>query len=233
MKVVTEEYGNSPTAERWGVRRYPVVFVDDVLVARPKDFGFAGEDDKSKGLYVPWRDPANQNRFKADLRRMVELRLKGETVAGLDVADVRTEAVPADGPVTLPALSLPSVTGTPLDSKSLSGKIVVVEMWATWCPPCRSTMAWLNTLQAKHGDRLAVIAIAVDSPAAEVLKMSAEIRPSYHVVQGTPEILGAFGEIAAVPKLFVFDRDGKRVQTFYGAPPDLHEKIDIAVARIK
>ena len=102
VKVVTEEYGNSPAAERWGVRRYPVVFVDDVLVARPKDFGFAGEDDKSKGLYVPWRDPASQKRFKADLRRMVELRLKGETVTGLNVPDVRTEAVSADGPVTLP-----------------------------------------------------------------------------------------------------------------------------------
>ena len=80
VKVVTEEYGNSPTAQKWGVRRYPVVFVDEVLVARPKDFGFTGADDKSKGLYVPWRDPANQQRFKTDLRRMIQMRLKSTSV---------------------------------------------------------------------------------------------------------------------------------------------------------
>ena len=161
---------------------------------------------------------------------MTEMRLKGEQVAGLDVAEVRAEAVPSDGPSTFPELPLRSIGGASLDSKALAGKVVVVEMWATWCPPCRSTMAWLNTLQAKHGDRLAVIAIAVDSPAAEVLKMSAQLKPSYHIVQGTPEIIASFGEVAAVPKLFVFDRSGKRIQTFYGAPPDLHQKIDAAVA---
>jgi thiol-disulfide isomerase/thioredoxin len=234
VKVVTEEHGNSPMAEKWGVRRYPVVFVDDVLVARPKDFGFAGEDDKSKGLYVPWRETASQERFKADLRQMVEKRLRGEQVAGLDVDDVNTASsgLSGDGPTELPTVAAPTVNGGTLDRKSLDGKVVVVEMWATWCPPCKSTVSWLNTLQAKYGDRLAVIAIAVDSPVADVQKMAGEIRPAYHVVQGTPEIIALFGEIAAVPKLFIFDRQNKRAHTFYGAPPDLHQKIDAAVGAL-
>jgi thiol-disulfide isomerase/thioredoxin len=232
VKVVTEEYGNSPMAEKWGVRRYPVVFVDDVLVARPKDFGFSGQEDTSKGLYVPWREPASQQRFKADLRRMVDMRLKGANVAGLNVDDVRTEATPADGPPALPALPLTTVGGTPLDMASLSGKVVVVEMWATWCPPCRSTLAWLNTLKARYGDKIEVVAIAVDSPLANVEKMTADIGAKYHVVQGTPEVIAQFGEVAAVPKLFLFDRQAKRAQTFYGAPPDLHEKIGAAVDRL-
>lgn len=232
VKVVTEEYGNSPTAQKWGVRRYPVVFVDDVLVARPKDFGFSGEEDTSKGLYVPWRETASQQRFKADLRRMVELRLAGETAVGLNVDDVRTEAVTADGPAVLPALTAPTVGGARLDTAALGGKVVVVEMWATWCPPCRSTLAWLNTLKATYGDRIEVIAVAVDSPAAEVETMTAAIKANYHVVQGTPELIARFGEVAAVPKLFVFDRGLKRAHTFYGAPPDLHEKIGAAVERL-
>lgn len=232
VKVVTEEYGNSPTAQKWGVRRYPVVFVDDVLVARPKDFGFSGEEDTSRGLYVPWREPASQQRFKADLRRMVELRLKGETAVGLNVDDVRTEAVPADGPAALPALTAPTVGGARLDTAALSGKVVVVEIWATWCPPCRSTLAWLNTLKAAYGDRVEVIAVAVDSPAADVETMTAAIKANYHVVQGTPELIARFGEVAAVPKLLIFDRGLKRAHTFYGAPPDLHEKIGAAVERL-
>ena len=233
VQVVTEEYGNSPMADKWGVRRYPVVFVDDVLVVRPKDFGFKGEDDKSQGLYVPWQQPASQQRFKADLRRMVEMRLRGEHVAGLDVNEVRSEAkLTADGPAGLPELVVDAVTGARLDTRALAGKVVVVEMWATWCPPCLSTMKWLNTLQQKYGDRVAVIAIAVDSPAEQVQKMAADLKPNYFIVQGTPEIVAQFGEIAAVPKLFVFEKGMKRSQTFYGAPPDLHEKIEAAVERL-
>jgi thiol-disulfide isomerase/thioredoxin len=233
VKIVTEDYGNSPAAEKWGVRRYPVVFVDDVLVARPKDFGFKGEDDKSAGLYVPWQQPGNQQRFKADLKRMVEMRLRGEHVAGLDVSDVRTEVkLTADGPVDLPAIAVDAVTGGRLDTASLRGKVVVVEMWATWCPPCLSTMTWLNTLQTKYGDRVAVIAIAVDSPADAVQKLAADLKPNYRIVQGTPEVIAQFGEIAAVPKLFVFDRELKRAQTFYGAPADLHERIATAVSTL-
>ena len=44
-------------ATKFGVRRYPVVFVDDVLFARPKDFGFGNKEDISGGLYVPWLEP--------------------------------------------------------------------------------------------------------------------------------------------------------------------------------
>ena len=96
VNVVTEEYGNSPMATRFGVRRYPVVFVDDVLVARPKDFGFAGSEDVGAGRYLPWREPRNKARFKDDLRRFVNRRLKGERVEGFDTADVTAAA--DDGP---------------------------------------------------------------------------------------------------------------------------------------
>jgi thiol-disulfide isomerase/thioredoxin len=228
-KVVTEEYGNTPTAEKWGVRRYPVVFVDDVLVARPKDFGFGGEDDTSKGLYVPWREPASQGRFQADLRRFVQMRLTGAHVAGLDLADVRTEVVSADGPAEYPSVALRTIDGRTVESASLAGKVVVVEMWATWCPPCRSTLAWLNTLRARYGDRVTVVAISVDSAEQDVAAMTAGVNANYHVVPGTPEVIARFGEIAAVPKLFIFDRGRRRTHTFYGAPPDLHERVAAAI----
>ena len=221
--MVTEEYGNSPMATRFGVRRYPVVFVDDVLVARPKDFGFAGPDDKSPGLYVPWRDRSSQERFKADLRRIVQRRLQGERVEGLNPDDVR--AGPEDGPVILPPLAATAYGGRALKPDAFTGKVVVVEIWATWCPPCRSTLAWLDELKRTHGDRIAVVAIAIDSPAADIAGVVGELKPSYDVVIGTPELLSPFGAVAAVPKMFVFDASGRRVQVFHGAPPDQHEKV--------
>ncbi len=231
VKVSVEEYGSSDMARRFGVRRYPVVFVDDVLFARPKDFGFGGADDAGAGLYVPWLDPANQRRFKDDLRRTVSRRLAGEKVTGLDVADVTSGAAPGDGPPTLPSISLKDIDGRAIDAAALADRPVVVEMWATWCPPCRSTMAWLKTLQKQYGNRATVIAIAVDSKAGDVQKIAATLKPTYRIVMGTPDIIKAFGAVAAVPKLIVFDKQGRRSQVLYGAPPDLHQQIEAALKK--
>jgi len=225
VKVVTEEYGNSPTATRFGVRRYPVVFVDDVLVARPKDFGFAGPEDVGAGRYVPFREAQNQARFKDDLRRFVTRRLKGESVAGFDPAEVAAAA--ADGPAMLPALPARDVSGQPITD--VAERIVLVEMWATWCPPCLATMKWMNEFQKTHGDRVSIVAVAVDSTPDDVRKVLDEIRPTYHVVVGSPALLASLGPVAAVPKLFIFDRTGKRSEVIYGAAPDLHERIRAAV----
>ena len=231
VKVSVEEYGNSPMATRFGVRRYPVVFVDDVLVARPKDFGFGGDEDVSGGLYVPWLEPANQRAFKNDLRRTVVRRLAGEAVTGLDVRDVATEAEASEGAATLPDLPLQDISGAAIDPARLANRPVVVEMWATWCPPCRSTMAWLPSLQKQYGDRAVVLAIAVDSKLDDVRTMAASFKPNYPIVMGTPEVIKAFGAVAAVPKLIVYDAQGRRSRVIYGAPPDLHQQIEEAVKK--
>jgi thiol-disulfide isomerase/thioredoxin len=231
VTVVVEEYGNSPMAARFGVRRYPVVFVDDVLVARPKDFGFGGADDVSGGLYVPWLDPANQRRFKNDLRRTVARRLSGERVGGLNIADVATDADASEGAPVMPSLTLRDVSGATVDPSRLTNRPIVVEMWATWCPPCRSTMAWLPSLQRQYGDKVTVIAIAVDSKLEDVKKLASSFNANYPIVMGTPEVVKAFGAVAAVPKLIVYDARGRRSKVLYGAPSDLHEQIEAAVKR--
>ena len=229
VKVAVEEYGNSPMATNFGVRRYPVVFVDDILVARPKDFGFGGADDVSGGLYVPWLDPANQRKFKDDLRRSVVRRLSGEHVAGLNIAEVATETNASEGAPTLPTLTLQDIAGATIDPARFANRPVIVEMWATWCPPCRSTMAWLPSLQKKYGDRATVLAIAVDSKLDDVRKMSGSFKPNFPIVMGTAEVIEAFGAVSAVPKLIVYDAHGRRSKVLYGAPPDLHDQIEAAV----
>jgi thiol-disulfide isomerase/thioredoxin len=232
VRVVIEEYGNSEMAQRYGVRRYPVVFVDDVLVARPKDFGFAGSEDTSRGRYVPWSESQNQARFKDDLRRFINLHLKGERADGFNPAEVTAASEDADGPSILPSLEMRDLSGRTLTVEQLRGRPVVVEMWATWCPPCRSTLSWLGGLARSHGDRLTIVAIAVDSKEDEVRRLVGELQPTYHVVLGTPDLAQAFGTVAAVPKLFVFDGSGRRAGVVYGAPPDLHRRIEDTLATL-
>lgn len=77
VRFVVEDYGASPLAERSGVDRYPALFVDDVLVARPEDFHGWGGDET--GRYLPWTDPEQRKEFRHDVVRMIDMRLAGAT----------------------------------------------------------------------------------------------------------------------------------------------------------
>jgi hypothetical protein len=74
-RLVVQDFGASPLAEQFGVDRYPAVFVDDTLVARPEDFHEWG--GASAGRYLPWRDPEQRKEFQHDLARTIHLRLSG------------------------------------------------------------------------------------------------------------------------------------------------------------
>ena len=76
VRFVSENYGDSEVARKFGVTRYPAIFVDDVLVASPKDFGFYGKGEGSgDGRYTPLKSAGSHERFRADLSRMISLVL--------------------------------------------------------------------------------------------------------------------------------------------------------------
>jgi len=217
---VSENFGASKLAERFGVTRYPAVFVDDVLVARPRDFGFLAEGE-SAGRYVPWRNADSQARFQADLARMIDLVLVGKKA---ELARERAEpAAAVEQVAALPPFALTDLAGKPLTAAQLEGRVVLVEFWATWCPPCRSTLEWLAGLQRKYGDRVAVVALAVESPEDQVRKLTAEVGSDLRWAIADAGTARAFGDVSAVPTLLLFERTGKTARVLYGAPPDLHQ----------
>jgi thiol-disulfide isomerase/thioredoxin len=228
-RFVVENYGESELARRFGVKRYPVIFVDDVLVATPKDFGFYGKGEGGgEGRYTPLKSAASHDRFRADLTRMLELMLAGRK------ADAQAVAAPSRaGEIgALPAFTLTDLEGKPIAREDLAGRVVLVEFWATWCPPCRGTLAWLGELQKRHRERLAVLALAVESDEADVRKLAAEMALPVRWAMSTPEAARAFGDISAVPTLFVFDPAGRTAATFYGAPPTLHGEAEAALGAL-
>ncbi len=226
-RFVSENYGDSALAKKHGVTRYPAIFVGDVLVATPKDFGFFGKGEgPDVGRYAPLKSAASHDRFRADLTRMIELLLAGRKEAARRVPAPGR----ADAPVTLPDLSFTDLDGKTVTRASLAGRPVLVELWATWCPPCRGTLAWLAELKRKHGDRLAVVGVAVESAEAEVRKAAAKLDLPFPLTIGTPELVRALGDVSAVPTLLLFDGEGRAKATFFGAPPTLHGDVESALA---
>lgn len=223
VTFVSENFGASKLADRYGVKGYPAVFVDDVLVAAPRDFGFFGETEGT-GRYAPWRKAESQDKFKADLTRMIDLILAGkkDVVAREHKIDAASTAQLA----SLPTFSLTALDGKPLTANQLYGRVVMVEFWATWCVPCRSTLEWLGTLKQKYGDRIAVLALAVDSPEDKIRETAKGLSPELNWAITDAQTALAFGDITSVPTMFLFDRSGKTARVLYGAPPNLHQEAE-------
>jgi thiol-disulfide isomerase/thioredoxin len=226
VTLVSENFGTSKLADRFGVKGYPAVFVDDVLVACPRDFGYFREVE-GLGRYAPWQNADNQAKFKADLSHMLDLILAGRkdlvrsTNAATSAALKEIDA--------LPKFKLNDLSGRTLEAEQLSGRVVLVEFWATWCPPCRSTLAWLGDLKRKYGDGVAILALAVESPEDQVRSVAGTLSPDLRVAISDAATAEGFGNITSVPTMFLFDRSGKTAQVVYGAPPDLHERVGKAL----
>lgn len=220
-RFVSEDWGQSRLAARYGIKRYPVIFVDEALLARPEDFGGWGN---ASGKYHPWREPASHARFKQDLKQLIDLSLRGRAPATNQPQTVQMET--GAEPTALPPLAATDLDGQPVDAAAFAGRVTIVEFWATWCGPCRPTLGWLSELKQRHGDKLEIVTIAVESEEAEVRRQIAALKQPVRTVMSNDALAASFGGIAAVPTLFVFDRQGKTAQVFYGAPEDLHQKAE-------
>jgi thiol-disulfide isomerase/thioredoxin len=218
---VVENFGASPLAERFGVDKYPAIFVDDALVARPEDFYPWGKP--GTGKYVPWNDLANRRKFQSDLQRMIDLRLAGAAVkSAVPVKDANA--------AILPAVDMVDIDGKRFNFAQLNGQPVVVEFWATWCPICLDTLKWMKGSMAPSAR---VVAVAVDSEQKDIVDVIRKIQPNAKVVIASPELRKAFSGPPAVPTLLIADSKGRIVRTFYGAPPDLHDQIAKELAKLQ
>lgn len=116
-----------------------------------------------------------------------------------------------------PLFTAPDLDGRAFSLAAYRGKVVLVNFWATWCPPCREEIPSLIALQNRYKDQLQIIGIAQDSgSAADVEAFARKIGINYPVVLDTPQIEHAFPPTAYLPTTFVVDRDGKIAQKHVG-----------------
>ncbi|MBY0505508.1 MAG: TlpA family protein disulfide reductase [Bryobacteraceae bacterium] len=108
-----------------------------------------------------------------------------------------------------PPLQLKGIDGKPISLAALKGKIVLLDFWATWCPPCRADAPALEKLQQKHPQDLAIIGISVSEERAIVEKFLREYPRSYPVALTTENELSRPYQAGPLPLYLVIGRDGK------------------------
>lgn len=93
------------------------------------------------------------------------------------------------------------------------GKWVLVNLWATWCPPCLSEIPELSSLHDAHKDSdLVVIGIAIDSGSSSKVASFAEAHGiSYPIVMGDRKITRQIGELKVLPTSYLYAPNGKQV----------------------
>jgi peroxiredoxin len=107
--------------------------------------------------------------------------------------------------------TLNDLQGKPVTLSSLRGKVVLVNFWATWCPPCRHEMPDIDSVYSEYAAKgLVVLSLSSDDPA----KIAAYVADHhYHqpfLLDPNDQVSARF-HINGIPKTFVFDRDGKLV----------------------
>lgn len=107
--------------------------------------------------------------------------------------------------------TLQGLDGTPWKLRELGGKVVLLNFWATWCPPCRKEMPDLEALYGQYKSQGLVILAISDEDAAKVRPFIAERRISYPVLLDPGRTVHELFQIEGIPKTFVYDRAGKLV----------------------
>jgi thiol-disulfide isomerase/thioredoxin len=129
------------------------------------------------------------------------------------------EFVPSSQPFTAPAISLADTNGHSVELSELRGKLVLVNLWATWCEPCLREMPSLERLQSRLGERIAVLAVSEDrggNKAVEPFIAKLGLKSVKIYIDPKSEVGHAFGA-RGLPTSFLIDREGKVLGRVEGA----------------
>jgi len=151
---------------------------------------------------------------------------KSTNVARAAIALIGVLAWPALGsaqvrlfkdPIAAADFSVTTIDGRSIRLSAMRGKVVLVNYWATWCPPCRAEVPDLIRLQAKYQDRLVVIGVSEDEGGLELVKrFTRDHGINYPIVMSSPALAKVFPGVTSLPTTFVLDREGRVVQRHIG-----------------
>lgn len=115
------------------------------------------------------------------------------------------------------AVELPS--GRPTSIENYRGKVVLLNIWATWCPPCKVEMPSMERLHRKlAGTDFQLVAVSVDEQDSSVVnKFVADMGLTFQVLHNQDGTIRQIYQTTGVPESFVIDRDGVIVKKVIGA----------------
>lgn len=136
-----------------------------------------------------------------------------------------------DASAKAPDFTLEDLSGNAVSLEDYRGKVVLVDFWATWCPPCRQSIPELVRLQESYaGQGLVILGISLDDPGrannAFLQAFKKKYRMNYPVLRGNERVArDYFGDgQMGIPTMFVVNREGRIVDRHVGFKPGAVER---------
>lgn len=148
---------------------------------------------------------------------------------------MREESAESPGPgQKAPALALPGLDGRTISLSDYAGKVVLVDFWATWCPPCREELPGLEKLDRAFGPKgFSVLGVAMDEGGAGAVRRFFDGRPvPYPIALDASGDAPAGWDVPGLPTAYLIGRDGSVRREWVGAKDDdeLRAEVEAAVA---
>ncbi len=117
-----------------------------------------------------------------------------------------------------PDFELKTIDGKTVHLSDYKGKAVLLNFWATWCPPCKIEMPWFVDLQKQYGGQgLQVIGVAMDDVGPDAIrKFASDLGVNYPILIGKESVADLYGGMQFLPTTFYIDRQGKIVDRVFG-----------------
>ena len=159
----------------------------------------------------PSGQPGQPDALFVELAQLVRYEHMQASSDNPQFAEAMTQLEAADAARQKADFTLTDLQGKTWHLRDLQGKVVLVNFWATWCPPCRKEMPDLQALYDKYKDEGFVVLAISDEELGKVGPFIAERKISYPVLLDPGRKVNELFQVEGIPKSFVYDRDGKLV----------------------
>jgi thiol-disulfide isomerase/thioredoxin len=124
-------------------------------------------------------------------------------------------------PGVAPDFTLQDLSGKKVTLSGLKGSVVLLEFWATWCPPCRASIPGIERLHKTYGNKgLTVLAISFDEGGWDKVRdFVAEHKITYSVLKGTDDVSAKY-LVRMIPAAYLVDKQGIIRKQYMGAGSD-------------
>jgi len=128
------------------------------------------------------------------------------------------KALPSTSAKSAPSFTLQDLNGKQVSLSDFKGKVVIIDFWATWCPPCVTEIPHFIELYEQYKDKgFAMVGISLDRQGVGVVNSFVQkYRVNYPILMADGQVDKAYGGIMSIPTTFVIDRAGNIRQKYVG-----------------